>query len=81
MSAPSSFRVISLAELQGLVPLSRSQIWRLEQQGEFPRRIRIGRRRIGYLVSDIDDWLASRRAASAGPLGPSRDCGSASEER
>lgn len=61
--AENSIRVIDLAELQGLVPLSRSQIWRLEQAGQFPRRVRIGQRRVAWRVSEIDNWLKTRSAS------------------
>ena len=50
--------VLSSAQLAQIVPLSRTQIWRLEQTGEFPKRIRIGRRRIGWRASEVYGWIA-----------------------
>ena len=44
--------------------LSRTTIWRLERAGLFPLRRRIGRQAVGWLASDIDEWLATR------PRGP-----------
>ncbi len=57
---PSPTRIIGLRELLDRVPYGRVQIWRLERQGRFPRRIRIGPRRIGWLETEIDDWIRSR---------------------
>ena len=53
-------RIIGLRELQDRVPFSRTTIWRLEQEGTFPRRIQISRGRVGWLSSAIDDWIAER---------------------
>lgn len=53
--------LLSFDDLQRLVPLSRTTIWRLERQGEFPRRIRISTNRVAWLVSDVEEWLASRQ--------------------
>lgn len=60
LEAKSDVRVIGLVELQGLVPLSRSQIWRLEKAGRFPRRMLIGQRRVAWRFSDIVAWLNAR---------------------
>ena len=57
---PSPTRVIGHRELLDRIPYSKVQIWRLERQGRFPRRIRIGPKRIGWLETEIDDWIRSR---------------------
>ena len=54
-------KIISLREVQNFVPLSRSTLWRMERVGTFPRRVRIGVRRIGWHYSDIQEWIDSRR--------------------
>jgi prophage regulatory protein len=43
--------------------LSLATIWRMRQRGEFPAPIRLGPRRVGYLRSEIDTWLANRARA------------------
>ena len=53
--------LLSFDDLQRIVPLSRTTIWRLERQGEFPRRMRISRNRVGWLLSDVEEWIASRQ--------------------
>ena len=57
-------RVIRQDEAIRLTGLSRTSLWRLERAGLFPPRRRIGRQAVGWLASDIDEWLATR------PRGP-----------
>lgn len=47
-----------------MVSLSRSTIYALMAAGKFPRSIPLGERSIGWLESDIQDWIDSRIAAS-----------------
>ena len=44
------------------VGLSRSHLWRLERDGQFPRKIRLGPNSVGYVESEIDEWIAARIA-------------------
>ena len=37
----------------------RSQIWKLEQAGQFPKRKRYGFRRVAWVAREIDAWLAA----------------------
>ena len=51
-------RVIRLGEVEYRTGLARSTIYRRIAQGEFPKSIPLGSSRIvGWLESDIDDWL------------------------
>ncbi len=40
--------------------LSRSTIYAKMAEGDFPRLIKLGKRAVGWLDSDIDEWLESR---------------------
>ncbi|WP_442781004.1 helix-turn-helix transcriptional regulator [Alteromonas sp. a30] len=40
-------------------------IQKREASGEFPRSIRIGARAVGWLESDIDQWIETRRIGAA----------------
>lgn len=35
-------------------------LWRLEKAGRFPRRMKLGPNSVGWLESEIDEWIASR---------------------
>jgi prophage regulatory protein len=53
--------VLKKSEIKQRSGLSASTIWRLEQAGDFPRRLQLAPGRIGWLESDFELWLASRR--------------------
>ena len=53
-------RIICLSELLELVPFSRSHIYRLERTGQFPRRLKLGLRRVGWRESEIQRWIEER---------------------
>ena len=53
-------RIITQKELRTLVPYTPQHILRLEKAGKFPRRLRLGENRIGWLLSDIESWVLSR---------------------
>ena len=40
--------------------LSRSTIYALEGRGEFPRKIKLSPRTMGFLESEVDQWLIDR---------------------
>jgi prophage regulatory protein len=56
-------RFIREQECRVLTGLSRSTRWRLERQGKFPRRRRLSPNGIGWLLSDVEAWQASRSHA------------------
>jgi len=49
--------------VQKLVGLDRSQIWRLEQEGDFPRRIQLGKNTVGWDRDEVLQWIESRKQA------------------
>lgn len=44
--------------------ISRSLRHKLIKDGKFPQPISIGARRIAFLESEVDEWIAARVAAS-----------------
>jgi prophage regulatory protein len=55
-------RILREPEVKRLSGLSRTTRWRLERQGEFPRRLQISENAIGWLDSEIRLWIESRQA-------------------
>ena len=55
-------RLLSKKEVRLRVLYSPQHIQRLEDAGKFPRRIRLGQGRVGWLESEVNDWLAARIA-------------------
>lgn len=53
--------VIRLTAVKGKTGLSKSTIYRLEAEGEFPKRIQLGAgHAVGWHLHEIDEWLATR---------------------
>ena len=55
-------RIISGREVREMVSYSLMQIWRLERDGRFPRRIKLGPGRVGWSLREVQDWIAERKA-------------------
>ena len=60
-----SLRVIRFPELFKKVGLCRSQIWRLEKSGDFPKSIPLGKNSKGWIEADVNAWLNERRQGVA----------------
>lgn len=55
-------RIISMRQLRELVLYSPQHIARLERAGKFPKRVRLGPNRVGWIEGEILDWLEERIA-------------------
>ena len=55
------FEVIDKHELRKLIPYSLSQLTRLEQQGLFPKRLKLGPSRVGWLISEVYAWIEEKK--------------------
>ena len=53
-------------EVLKLTGLSNTTIWRMEARGDFPKRVKLGVRAVGWRVSDFEDWEKSRRPRGEG---------------
>ena len=60
----STDRIIRKPECSHIVALSDVQIWRLEKQGRFPRRIQLGANSVGWRLSEVMHWIEQRAAAT-----------------
>jgi prophage regulatory protein len=58
-------RVIRKPELLAIIGLSDPTIWRMEKEGKFPKRLRLGGNSCGWLESEIHGWLDERAAERA----------------
>ncbi len=55
-----SVRLLRLPEILRRVPYSEAHIWRLERDGKFPRRARLGANRVVWVEAEIEDWLHAK---------------------
>ncbi len=53
-------KILNKNEVREKTGLSIVSIWRLEKSGEFPSRVQLGPRRIGWIEGEIEKWLLSR---------------------
>ena len=56
-------RFLPVDEVEHVSGYSRTTIWRHEREGLFPRRVKIGKARVGWLESEVREWIAARKAA------------------
>jgi prophage regulatory protein len=59
-------RIIKRPDVEKLTGLSRSSIYRLAANGEFPHPVKIGLRAVGWLDSEIANWIEQRTAERDG---------------
>ncbi len=57
--------VARLPEVEHLTSMSRSSIYRLEALGQFPSRVKLGERAVGWRRESVHEWLESRPHANA----------------
>jgi predicted DNA-binding transcriptional regulator AlpA len=53
-------RIIRAKEVQSMAGLSRTTLWRLENKGEFPRRVSLGGNSVGWKLSEVKCWIDER---------------------
>ena len=54
--------IIEKHRLQELIPYSLAHIARLEAQGRFPKRLKLGEARVGWLHREVAAWVEERSA-------------------
>ena len=59
-----SHKIMRLPEVIHMTGLSRSTIYLRMAKGSFPLTSSLGERAVGWLLSDIEEWLDARVVAS-----------------
>ena len=59
-------RFLRLPEVLARTGLSRSTIYVRLEQGRFPRPVSLGDRAVGWVESEIDEWISNRIVESRG---------------
>jgi prophage regulatory protein len=63
MNSEKQDRIIRKTELLSIIPLSHVTIWRMEKAGKFPKRVQIGGNAVGWLVSEVNQWMKQKAEA------------------
>jgi prophage regulatory protein len=53
-------RLLSKRQIREMVLYSPQHIARLEKAGQFPKRVRLGANRVGWVEREVLDWLEER---------------------
>ena len=51
-------QILSSAEVSKLTSISRSHLHRMAREGDFPKPLKISRRRSGWLKEDVEAWIS-----------------------
>ena len=54
-------RMVREAERESITGLSRTTWWRMERYGVAPKRRRLGKNSVGWLLSELTEWNRSRQ--------------------
>jgi len=61
MVEPTPKRIILReSSVRDRVPVHPVTLYRWEQKGQFPRRVRLGPNSVGWYEHEIEEWLANR---------------------
>ena len=56
--------ILRTKELIRMLGLSRTSLWRFERDEDFPKRVQLGVRSIGWKLSEINAWIKGRQLKS-----------------
>jgi len=60
-------RILSKRQVKEMVLYSPQHIARLEKAGQFPKRVHIGPNRVGWVESEVREWLQERLDSREAP--------------
>jgi len=58
------YKILRLPVVKSQTGLSRSSLYKRISEGSFPQQISLGGRAVGWLESDIQNWIKQRLAQS-----------------
>lgn len=56
-----TYKILRRDAVEQLTGLSRSTIYSMMKEGSFPQSVRLGKRAVGWLESELHAWLTSRK--------------------
>lgn len=56
----SPLRILRLSAVKSMTGLSRSAIYRRMALDEFPKHISLGKRSVGWIESEINEWISEQ---------------------
>ena len=59
MQVPEDFKILRMGEVCARTGYSKTTIYRLEAEGKFPRRVKLGENSSGWFAHEVAEYLAS----------------------
>ena len=53
-------RILRMPDLSRYLGISKATIYRLLNRRRFPKPIKLGPRAVGWKITDVDEWIATR---------------------
>lgn len=63
-TAATPLQILRLEQVCRRTGLSRSLVYQLEAENQFPKRVRLTERAVGWIEGEVQGWLAERVAGS-----------------
>lgn len=60
----TSLRMLRLPQVATITGLSKTKIYQLQIQGDFPMRVQLSPRRVAWVEAEVQAWLAARITSS-----------------
>ena len=57
-------RMLRLSQVAAVTGLSKTKIYQLQIQGDFPMRVQLSPRRVAWVEAEVQTWLAARITSS-----------------
>jgi prophage regulatory protein len=64
----TDFKMLKRPHVESITGLSRSSIYAKMENGTFPKSINLSERSVGWLESEIQEWLNNRISVSRGGI-------------
>jgi prophage regulatory protein len=68
--ASAAIQILRLPQVRARTGLCRTMIYQLEAEYQFPRRVKIGVRAVGWIEGEVQEWLTQRIERSRGVPNP-----------
>ena len=62
------YQILREPQVSVLTGLSRSTRWRLEREGKFPQKRQLSAKSVGWLASEVEEWVRTRNIIKTGSI-------------
>jgi len=66
MNKTTNHQLITRQQVCELLTINNTTLWRIEKNGDFPKKILIGSRRIAYKSAEVEEWINKQQQLNRG---------------